>query len=77
MYRIMKETRIQEDSVEQVGATLHVMVPETNQDECTFDGIDWGGERIVAEASTFIHPYLYNVSNNPSTDFSGNRETRE
>jgi len=45
----MKETRIHEDSVEQDGATLHVMMPETNKDESTYDGIDWGGERVAAE----------------------------
>jgi hypothetical protein len=73
----MKETRIHEDLVEQDGATLHVMIPETNKDESTYDGIDWGGERVAAEASPFILPYLYNISNHPFTDFSGNRETRE
>lgn len=77
MYRIMKETRIHEDSVEQDAATLHVMCPETNKDESTYDGIDWGSERVAAEASAFIYPHLYNISNHPSTDFSGNRETRE
>ena len=73
MHRIMKDACIQEDSVEQVGATLHVMLPATNKGERTYDGIDWGAERIAAEASTFIHPNLYNVSNHPSTDFSGDR----
>jgi len=77
MHRIMKETRIHEDSVEQDGVSLHIMVPETNQDESTYDGIDWGGERVAAEVSAFIHPHLYNISNNHSTGFSGNRETRE
>jgi hypothetical protein len=77
MHRIMKETRIHEDSVEEDAATLHVMVPETNKDESTYDGIDWGGERIAAEASPFIYTYLYNFSNHSSADFSGNRETRE
>ena len=44
-----------EHSAGQDGATLHVMLPETNKDESTYDGIDWGGERVAAEASTFIH----------------------
>jgi len=63
MHRIMTETRIHEDSVEQDGTTLRVMIAETNKDESTYDGIDWGGERVAAEASTCIHPYLYNISN--------------
>jgi hypothetical protein len=77
MHRIMKETRIHQDSVDQDGATLHIMSAETNKDESTYDGIDWGGERVATEASAYIHPYLYNISNHPSTDSSGNRETRE
>jgi len=71
MHRIMKETRILQDS-EQDGVTLHVMIPETNKDESTYDGIDWGGERVAAEASAFVHTHLYNISDRPSTDFSGN-----
>ena len=51
----MKETRIHEASVEPDGAALHVMLPETNQAESTYDGIDWGGERVAAEASISVH----------------------
>jgi hypothetical protein len=58
MHRIMKETRIHEESIEPDGAALHVMLPETNQAESTYDGIDWGGERVAAEASIFIHRRL-------------------
>ena len=54
----MKETRTHEGSVEQDGATLHVMIPKTNKDERTYDGIDWGGERVAAEASSFIYTYI-------------------
>jgi hypothetical protein len=25
------------------------MMPETNKDEGTYDGIDWGGERVATE----------------------------
>ena len=31
------------------GTELHVMLAETNQDESTYDGIDWGGERVASE----------------------------
>lgn len=64
MHRIMKETRIHEESVELDGAALHVMLPETNQAESTYDGIDWGGERVAAEASIFIHhrPITYLIA---------------
>ena len=33
------------------GTELHVMLAETNQDESTYDGIDWGGERVASEVS--------------------------
>jgi dienelactone hydrolase len=48
MHRIIKETRIDNDPD---GAELYVMLPETNQAESTYDGIDWGGERVAAEVS--------------------------
>jgi hypothetical protein len=48
MHRIFKETRIDNDPD---GAELYVMLPETNQAESTYDGIDWGGERVAAEVS--------------------------
>jgi hypothetical protein len=47
----MKDTRIQGASIEPDGTELHLMLPETNQAESTYDGIDWGGERVAAEAS--------------------------
>jgi hypothetical protein len=31
------------------GTQLHVLVAETNSDESTYDGIDWGGERVAQE----------------------------
>ncbi|KAF8463203.1 DUF676-domain-containing protein [Russula ochroleuca] len=48
MHRIMKETRI-EASTQSDEPALHIMLPETNQAESTYDGIDWGGERVAAE----------------------------
>jgi hypothetical protein len=54
----MKDTRIQGASIEPDGTELHVMLPETNQAESTYDGIDWGGERVAAEARTYTHRLL-------------------
>lgn len=31
------------------GPELAVLVAETNSDESTYDGIDWGGERVAQE----------------------------
>jgi len=58
MHRIIRETRINESSIGPDGATLHVLLPETNQAESTFDGIDWGGERVAAEVGNRIHHCL-------------------
>lgn len=33
------------------GERIHVIVPETNKDSGTYDGIDWGGERVAEEVS--------------------------
>lgn len=74
MHRIMKETRNHEASIDSDGAALHVMLPETNQAESTYDGIDWGGERVADEASISIHPLSPdNISNCSPTDISRNR----
>jgi Putative serine esterase (DUF676) len=50
MHRIIEQARINESPDDTNGTGLHVMLPETNRDESTYDGIDWGGERVAAEA---------------------------
>ncbi|KAF7309801.1 DUF676 domain-containing protein [Mycena indigotica] len=39
--RVIKETH--------PGPELHVLRPQSNREENTYDGIDWGGERVVQE----------------------------
>ena len=51
MHRIMKETRLDDSLIDLDGTALHVMLPETNQAESTYDGIDWCGERVATEVS--------------------------
>ena len=48
MHRIMEQSQAHESSD---GTELHVMLAETNQAESTYDGIDWGGERVASEVS--------------------------
>ena len=31
------------------GERLHILVAETNREDGTYDGIDWGGERVAEE----------------------------
>jgi Putative serine esterase (DUF676) len=65
MHRIIEETHIKESSLGPDGATLHVMLPETNQAESTCDGIDWGGERVAEEVCGVFNalcPHSYEPS---------------
>ena len=69
MHRIMKETRLDDSSTDLDGTALHVMLPETNQADSTYDGIDWGGERVAVEVH-FVIPFLSNnASKRPLTGF--------
>lgn len=51
MHRIIEQTRSLHNPD---GTELHVMLAEANQDESTYDGIDWGGERVASEVSGVI-----------------------
>jgi hypothetical protein len=77
MHRIMKETRLDDSSMDPDGSALHVMLPKTNQAENTYDGIDWGGERVAVE----VHPVMSflsdGVSKRPLTGIRRNRKIRE
>jgi hypothetical protein len=43
MDRIIRETKSSEDM------ELQVLLAETNRDDATYDGVDWGGERVARE----------------------------
>ena len=47
MNRIIQETKGSGPSDE--GVELDVLVAEANRDQSTYDGIDWGGERVADE----------------------------
>lgn len=55
MHRILRECRLDEDATSAAvgpnGEHFDVLIPETNQDDSTYDGIDWGGERVAEEVS--------------------------
>jgi len=36
------------------GTTLHILRAETIKDDSTYDGVDWGGERIAKEVDTLV-----------------------
>jgi hypothetical protein len=51
MNKIFQEVKGQ---VEDGDIKLEVLVAETNKDESTYDGIDWGGERVAEEVFIFV-----------------------
>lgn len=46
--RIIRETKAEPSDD---GARLHVLLASTNSNDATYDGIDWGAERVCAEVS--------------------------
>jgi hypothetical protein len=46
MHRIITENY---GATEDSGVQLEVLVAQANRDKSTYDGIDWGGERIAEE----------------------------
>ena len=45
--RIIREVKGEAPSED--GTVLRILVAETNSDDSTYDGIDWGGERVAEE----------------------------
>ena len=38
--------------------SLEVLLAETNREDSTYDGVDWGGERVAQEVSCLrLHPF--------------------
>lgn len=44
--RVARETHEKES---EDGTLLHVLLVETIQEDSTYDGVDWGGERVAKE----------------------------
>lgn len=55
--RIARETHERGSSD---GTTLHVLLAETIREDSTYDGVDWGGERVAKEVRIFN--LLYNLT---------------
>ncbi len=81
MRRIMEEHRGQATSEKGPGGEqLHVLVAETNKDDSTYDGIDWGGERVAEEVSLGardLDPAVRSGDTNPPTDLRRGQEAGE
>ena len=49
MDKIIREVKGNTQNTISDGPELAVLVARTNSDESTYDGIDWGGERVAQE----------------------------
>jgi hypothetical protein len=62
MARVLRE-KFPDDSVDKNGVKLHLLVAQTNALDSTYDGIDWGGERIAEEVNSrlllVVLSYMY------------------
>ena len=67
MHRIFEQTRVHQSLHHPDGTEPHVMLAETNRDESTYDGIDWGGERVASEVSNVTDITLSAANLNAST----------
>lgn len=56
MDKIIREVKGNTEGTVLEGLELAVLVAETNRDESTYDGIDWGGERVAREVK---HPFVW------------------
>lgn len=51
MERIVRERRGEEAGPH--GEELRILVAKSNEESGTYDGVDWGGERVAEEVSPF------------------------
>jgi len=56
MHEIVQQVKGNAENTGSGQAELAVLVAQTNRDEWTYDGIDWGGERVAEEVSTLLAP---------------------
>ena len=66
LHKAIKERCAEPDSTKGPnGEQLEILLAETNQEEHTYDGIDWGGERVAEEVRgpvcmpSFRHTIVY------------------
>ena len=53
MERIVRERRASEPGPD--GEELQILLAKSNSESSTYDGIDWGGERVAEEVSLRSH----------------------
>ena len=60
MARVIQEAHDHKQSMAK--NDLHVLVAQTNSDEFTYDGIDYGGERVAEEVSLALSTRVVSFS---------------
>ena len=76
MNRIYEET-LSETKIGPDGERLHIIVPETNKESQTYDGIDWGGERVAQEVRVVSYRIIRIGALNATLGHRGNRTSSE
>jgi len=49
--RVARETHSEPNAH---GTTLHILMAETVREDSTYDGVDWGGEKVATEVRPFL-----------------------
>ncbi|KAL4065904.1 putative serine esterase-domain-containing protein [Scleroderma yunnanense] len=57
MHEIIQQVKGGVENAHSEQTELAVLVAQTNRDECTYDGIDWGGERVSLEIMNEVSKY--------------------
>ena len=60
MHEVIQQVKGSEANTCSGQTELAVLVAQTNRDEWTYDGIDWGGERVAQEVGIWLTPCMSN-----------------
>jgi len=63
--RVMKQAHAEPLIDDPDNVTLRTLVAKTNKDESTYDGVDWGGERVTEEVRC---PFMSTPLAHPCSD---------
>ena len=76
MDKIIREVKGSTESAGPDGARLAVLVACTNSDESTYDGVDWGGERVAQEVRYLYLCFSFDVFPTSHRSWRKSRRTR-
>lgn len=77
MEKTIRQVKGSTKSTDSDGPELAVLVAKANSDESTYDGIDWGGERVAQEVKHIFVWFSFMLSLTPTADLGRNQGVRE